>query len=78
MNRKYQYRVLGEFGKGENNQKGVSYGIIVIKTEQTIEKVIHDVCTDEAVVQKLVRRCNKEKLDPLHLMDVIEDELLSR
>lgn len=78
MKRTYQYRVLGEFGTGENNQKGISFGIIVIKTEQSIEKVIHDVSMDEDAVQRLVRRCNKEKLDPIHLMDLIEDELLSK
>jgi len=39
-------------------------------------KEVSDVTTDIDVVLNLVSICNKEQLDPIHLMNVIEDFII--
>ena len=36
---------------------------------------VSDVSTDRAVVEQLARRCTEGQLDPIHLLDVVEDAL---
>ncbi|MBQ7929827.1 MAG: hypothetical protein IJ334_02255 [Clostridia bacterium] len=36
---------------------------------------ISDICDDPERIRELVRQCNENRLDPLHLSDVIDDFL---
>ena len=36
---------------------------------------VSDVSTDRAAVEQLARRCTEGQLDPIHLLDVVEDAL---
>lgn len=52
------------------NKEYTSYGICYNDSVY-----INDISADKAAVEELVRRCNEEKLDPMHLNDVVEDFL---
>ena len=56
----------------------VSYGIRAVKeTETEAEEIIciSDVCTERDTVDNLTSLCTKLQMDPVHLLDVIEDFL---
>lgn len=46
-----------------------SYGI------QCDDLVIEDISLDRTVIEALVEQCNREELDRIHLLDVVEDFL---
>ena len=55
-----------------------SFGIRAFqKTECGWREVafVSDVSTDRAAVEQLARRCTEGQLDPIHLLDVVEDNL---
>ncbi len=55
-----------------------SFGIRAFqKTECGWREVafVSDVSTDRAAVEQLARRCTEGQLDPIHLLDVVEDAL---
>ena len=52
----------------------VSYGIKAVSGGETLA-LISDISTVRTEVEELVRKCNKYSLDPIHLIDVIEDFL---
>ena len=55
-----------------------SFGIRAFqKTECGWREVafVSDVSTDRAAVEQLARRCTDGQLDPIHLLDVVEDAL---
>ena len=54
-----------------------TYGIAAEKDGVILERV-GDVCSDLDEIAILVEKCNRNKLSPSHLRDVIEDFILSR
>ncbi len=52
----------------------VSYGICVTEDDNSI-LTVSDMSTNRDLVDKLVGLCNEHQLDPIHLLDVIEDAL---
>ena len=55
-----------------------SFGIRAFqKTECSWREIafVSDVSTDQAAVEQLARRCTEGQLDPIHLLDVVEDAL---
>ena len=60
----------------EDGQTLTVYGVNVWTADHLIMSV-PDVFCDKRKTLDLIYRCNKFKLEPLHLMDVIYDELNS-
>ena len=52
-----------------------TYGIAAVQNGERIA-FVSDASPDRASVEELVRRCNKYSLDPIHLIDVVEDLLV--
>lgn len=66
----YEYEYFGEvLSWGENRY--ISYGIKVVGGSQGIS----DVSTNEAIVKEIVRKLNEKQVAPVHMADVIYDEL---
>lgn len=57
-----------------------AYGVVVYQAVEMEKKEIFkmsDVYTDAEEIKNLVQLCNKEQLDPIHFIDVVEDMLYS-
>lgn len=59
----------------EDGNAVVTYGIVAVDSEGNILKSVPDVFLDKAQAEKFIRLCNSQKLELIHLLDVIEDEL---
>ncbi|MBQ5321172.1 MAG: hypothetical protein J6K88_03825 [Oscillospiraceae bacterium] len=64
------YKCVEQRIKSEENGEYRSYGIRVSR-----DKVIEDVSTDKNFVEALTEKLNRLKVDPIHIYDVLEDEL---
>jgi len=53
----------------------ISFGIKVHDLSNHETKYISDVSVDKALVKKICRRCTLHQLHPIHLYDVIEDNI---
>lgn len=72
------YGIVEEkYSIGENTR--ISYGISVTDYESGAEAavvcLVHDITSDKAKLQELVRKCNSASLSVIHFQDVIEDFL---
>lgn len=70
----FQYQPVQEEKEIEGGAY-TTYGIRVLDYEQKELLAISDISLDEQRVVSLCQLCNQEKLDILHIMDVIEDFL---
>lgn len=52
----------------------ISFGIEALEHGSLCRR-ISDISTDEDFVAALARKCTSGQLDPIHLLDVIEDSL---
>lgn len=75
-----QYEIFTEMLDDPSIGKYLTYGIVgyemVNKNRKELIRV-SDVSTDKNKVENLISLCNKERLDPVHIYDVIEDFLYS-
>ncbi|MBQ7821905.1 MAG: hypothetical protein IJ391_06455 [Clostridia bacterium] len=71
---KCTYKIRTDNILDEDNNTHTVYGIEVWQ-DNILLKAVPDVFVDHDRAKTLVMLCNNEKLDPIHLMDVIEDEL---
>ena len=53
----------------------VSYGIEARDEHGNVVRSISDVSTDRAYTASLCERCTINRLDPIHLYDVVEDNI---
>ena len=53
----------------------VTYGINAKDERGNVVRSISDVSTNRAIVASLCRKCTRNRLDPIHLRDVIEDAI---
>lgn len=53
----------------------ISFGIKVFDSLNCLITSVSDVSTNEAFVQDLCEKCTLHQLHPIHLLDVIEDNL---
>lgn len=51
------------------------YGIAALDRESVTISAAHDLSSNETEVAELVKTCNRLKLSPMHLQDVVEDFL---
>lgn len=57
-----------------------AYGVVVYQAVEMEKKEIFkmsDVYTEAEEIKNLVQLCNKEQLDPIHFIDIVEDMLYS-
>ena len=71
---RFKYKTVREKLNSDELGSYVTYGIIIYKNKELL-KYISDVSTIKRDVQDLVRRCNEEQLDPIHIEEVISDYL---
>lgn len=69
-----QYILVEEEITNEDIGTYTSYGIELRYGEEIIDR-ISDIDTDREGVENLCKLCNKLKLSPIHLKDVVEDYL---
>ena len=71
---KMQYRIFKEMITDENGEIRLAYGIKLIQAGETKCR-ISDVTCSYPEIRKLCSLCNRHKLSPMHLEDIIEDFL---
>ena len=69
-----RYKTVREKRNSDELGSYVTYGIIIYKNKKLL-KYISDVSNIKRDVQDLVRRCNEEQLDPIHIEEVVDDYL---
>ncbi len=67
-----KYKLFRECLLDENGNKYTTYGIKAVEKGRTVSKV-SDVGCNWISVLRLCRKCNRLKLDIVHLQDVAED-----
>lgn len=71
----YRYIVVqNTYQSGRNTRIG--YGIAVVTEYDgviTVLNSVSDLSADVQLIEELVERCNFQKLDPIHLQDVVAD-----
>lgn len=73
-----QYELKEENFAEEESGSRRTYGVYAYDSEtNSLIVSMHDVFTDAAQGERLVRECNEYELDPIHLDEVIENELLA-
>ena len=53
----------------------VTYGIAAVDERGNVVRSISDVSTDKAYCASLCKKCTINRLDPIHLYDVVEDSI---
>ena len=71
---KVKYLLIEDSSEYENGRIRTSYGIEII-IDGVIMRSIRDVYTDRAAAQTLIDRCNRLRLSPVHIDDVLENEI---
>ena len=59
----------------ENNNEHIEYGIAVIDRLGNVLKTVDNVFLCKEKAQNFINLCNREKLELIHLQNVIEDIL---
>jgi hypothetical protein len=75
----YRYRLVEEISESCDFGEYKSYGIAAYRKEGNcwkLEDIVKDISTSESYVREMADNFNSEKLLPIHLRDVIEDELI--
>ena len=73
--KQYDYQVIESFCEAFGV---ITYGISACTTtggETTVCKCIRDISSDRDAIARLAAQCQRLQLDPIHLLDVIEDFL---
>lgn len=73
-----KYQITEELRTLSEQESYLAYGIECIEErEESFIRLIAvaDVSTEKALVGNLVEKLNRGNLSPIHLLDVIEDEL---
>lgn len=68
------YCVVEETLEKEEIGEYITYGIAICEDGKILRK-ISDISVSRQMVTELCERCNRLKLDPIHIDDVIEDNL---
>ena len=71
---KVKYLLIEDSSEDENGRIRTSYGIEII-LDGVRMRSIRDVYTDRAAAQTLIDRCNRQRLSPVHIDDVLENEI---
>ena len=72
------YRIRNDEICDQNGNKYTVFGVDVFDDEEKIIKSVKDIFFDYAQAQDFVRRCNTEKLELIHLDDVVYNEIVKQ
>ena len=72
--RKYRYLVQRQILKNDVGEEYAAYGITVMSGKREIAS-IPDISTNYEDIRLLAESCTRNRLDPIHINDVIEDFL---
>ena len=76
MENKYHYNVICESLFHPDIGTYTTYGIKVTSNDPSLPAmIISDVSVSEKEVENLVEKCYNSKLEPRHILDVVEDYL---
>lgn len=73
----YYYLITRNDLHAEDTGKYQAFGIALCDESSHIICQVDDITTDEAAIKRLIELCNRLKLSPLHLSDVVDDFLLA-
>lgn len=71
----YTYRLNKSIIYDENGEKHNVYGINAVRLDGLISKSFHDLFFEKEKAENMIRMLNDNKLELVHLEDVIEDIL---
>lgn len=74
----YKYCIVKGLYINEENQRYISYGIVLFKNKNgkfAAIRLLHDIFLDHQKAKDFVKLCNDNELSPIHLNDVLEDNL---
>ena len=69
----YVIKVTEEKVTIENNTNVTAYGIYI--KDKDSSAYVNDISTDKLFVEKIAKLCRTYKVSPIHLKDVVEDQL---
>ena len=72
---KVTYTLREDAVTDEENCEHLVYGITAIDTFGNVLKTFEDIFFDKQKAEEFIELCNKEKLELIHLEDVVEDVL---
>ena len=67
-----RYEVFEERRVLEGSQEYIGYGICVVDNSARISNI----SSEKSVAEELVSLLNSEDVDPVHMMDIVEDHLI--
>ena len=71
------YTLRTDIVTDEENQRHTVYGIDVLDNFKNVIKTVKDIFFNKQKAENFIKLCNEEKLELVHLQDVIEDILCS-
>lgn len=71
-----KYTLRTDIITDEDKQKYTVYGITAIDNFGNILKTFEDIFFSKQKAEEFVKLCNEEKLELIHLQDVVEDALV--
>lgn len=73
----YHYLISENKLHAEDSGDYTAFGIAIYDDHAQIICQIDDITTDEAAIKCLIEQCNRLRLSPSHLSDVVADFLLA-
>lgn len=70
------YKLRTDIVLDEDNCEYTVYGITALDSYENVLMTVEDIFFDKQKAEEFVELCNQEKLELIHLQDVIEDILL--
>ena len=69
------YTLRTDIVTDEDNNKHTVYGIDALDRFENVLESVADIFFDKLKAEEFIKLCNEEKLELIHLQDVIEDVL---
>lgn len=72
---KVKYTLRTDIVTDEDNNKHTVYGVDALDRFENVLESVADIFFDKLKAEEFIKLCNEEKLELIHLQDVIEDVL---
>ena len=69
----FNYEIVKENVEDDLLGDYITYGIVATDENNLIIQAVSDVSIDSDVVKNIVKLCNDYQLEPIHLLDVVDD-----
>lgn len=70
-----KYTLRTDIVTDEDNNKHTVYGVDALDRFENVLESVADIFFDKQKAEEFIKLCNEEKLELIHLQDVIEDVL---